>query len=80
MTLNQSVRPSEFVKFYGFKPSCVLLLILSFGSRAKILFEILDQLEKVSKGNKPQNFPRKLLLLDFFNYKEFGGVLPFSVS
>ena len=71
---------SEIVKFYGFKTSCALLLILSFGSRAKILFEILDQLEKVSKGNKPQNFPRKLLLLDFFNYKEFGGVLPFSVS
>ena len=81
MTLNQSVRRSEIVKFYGFKTSCcALLLILSFGSRAKILFEILDQLEKVSKGNKPQNFPRKLLLLDFFNYKEFGGVLPFSVS
>ena len=69
---------SEFVKFYGF--DTFPRIILSFGLRAKILFEILDQLEKVSKGNKPQNFPRKLLLLDFFNYKEFGGVLPFSVS
>ena len=69
---------SEFVKFYGF--DTFPRIILSFGLRAKILFETLPHFEKVSQPNKPQNFPRKLLLLDFFNYKEFGGVLPFSVS
>ena len=37
---------SEFVKFYGF--DTFPRIILSFGLRAKILFEILDHFEKVS--------------------------------
>ena len=79
-SVGAALRICEVLWFQNLVRPLANLIILSFGSRAKILFEILDQLEKVSKGNKPQNFPRKLLLLDFFNYKEFGGVLPFSVS